>query len=169
MKIRKLLAVSLVACSMMLSSFAVHAEDTIYDSSAYNSYVTLNCTIADTYQIAMPTEVLFSYDSSTGDYVGTYTIKCKSCLLDGESVIIKPISYAPELRNTSSHRIEAVITQAIDTWTNNPTAPNEIQSSSSDWVETTGTITVPRASYKGKPAGVYGNSIEFRFTKTDIE
>lgn len=172
--VRKMLGV-LVATSMLLSSFVVNAEDVTYGSTTSNGRVTVNFQLEDTYTIVMPAQIDLVYDENTGDFNGSYTIQCKASLLDGETISVKPDSYAPVFRwgngsggNAQQLIINSVLEQPIDTWTRNPQESNEVRSSSTDFVSTTGTITVPRANYygKGKEVGGYYTILNFTFTKT---
>lgn len=167
MRIKKLLALSLIA-SMLMSPITSHAEGDVnnYTTDSTSGTISIGAVVEETYLITMPALITLVRNRETGDYEGTYTIGVKADLLTRQKLKVAPRSYEVGMCKNGSgyYSAKATITQPIDTLTLTPTEANEIASDSSQYVEITGSVLATRDTFSY--TGSWGGGVEFLFSLT---
>lgn len=157
-KFRFLTIVGAIA-SLLLTSVPSYAET--YTNGATSGSIAVTAVVSSTYSVTLPaTLVLELTDAETNTYSNTYTVGVKANLLDNENITVTPASTFTMTAPNQDATATANVTQAVNTWRNTASAANEIAASYTDYVETTGSISVVLTD-----AGNYSGTATFTFAK----
>ena len=153
---------ALMAALMLLSSAPAYAQT--YTNGNTSGSITVTAVVGSTYEISLPATLTLTYDNdavtnSLGyNYSAEYTVGVKANLTNAEKVTVTPA--ATFTMTNGSVSPTGNTTQTKTSWVNSATLPAEIAADRTQFVETTGKLTIQLDA-----AGTYNGSVAFTFAK----
>ena len=161
MKKIKILSLLSAAVFAMSAPLVVFAADNTYGTGDSSGTISVTADVVSSYSITLPASVALELQND-GTYSKNYTVGVKANIQNSETVKVTPTPKFDVFETNHGDNVQTSgsVTQTATAWRNSP-SEGQLQARATEYVTTTGTITIDLNNIEG--FGHYYGTATFTF------